>query len=134
MPNSELIERARVFTSKLSSAAAAHTHRSNHQNLARSRSDVIGNAQRGLMIINLIQKLLKVEDRLEGSATIVEDLVWQGIARRFQELFVIGVVSLGIFQVSVIRETTTGGLLRQQSPLRRNNGARDEITYHFSNN
>ena len=48
MPNSELIERARVFTSKLSSAATAHTHRSNHQNLARSRSDVIGNAQMGI--------------------------------------------------------------------------------------
>ena len=133
MPNSKLIERARDFTSKLSSAATAHTHRSNHQNLARSRSDVIGNAQRGLMIINVKQKLLKVEDILEGSATVVEDLIWQDIARRFQELFVIGVVSLGIFQGNVIREptTTTGGLLRQPSPPRTINGARDEITYHF---
>ena len=59
------------------------------------------------MIINVQQKLMKIEDLLEGSATVVDDLIWQGIARRLQELFVIGIVSLGIFQVSVIRETTT---------------------------
>ena len=48
MPNSELVERARVFTTKLSSAATAHTHRSNHQMLVRSRNDVVANAQMGI--------------------------------------------------------------------------------------
>ena len=71
----------------------------------------------GLMIINLIQKLLKVEDRLEGSAIVVEDLICQSTARRYQELFVIGVVSLGIFQVSVIRKTSTGVCCASSHPL-----------------
>ena len=48
MPNSELVKRARVFTTNLSSAATAHTHRSNHQTLVRSRNDVVANAQMGI--------------------------------------------------------------------------------------
>ena len=75
---------------------------------------------------------MKEEDILEADATAVEDLTWQSTVEKLKELSVIGVVSQAIFQLSVNRETTTGGLWRQQSPPVTTKGAENADAYRCS--
>ena len=75
---------------------------------------------------------MKEEEFLEANAIVVEVLIWQSIVGKLKESSVIGVVSQVIFQLSVNRETTTGGLLRQQSPPVIIKGAENGHAHRFS--
>ena len=75
---------------------------------------------------------MKEEEFVEANATCVEVLIWQSIVGKLKESSVIGVVSQVIFQLSVNRETTAGGLLHQQSPPVTIKGAENGDGHRFS--